>query len=229
MRIYYGDNALQKSLKEYKVMRRLRELGFPVPRVLLLELDDHPFGRPFIIMEKIEGRSLQDVLLESTGKRRQELIMLFCKILANLHSLDWRSFTEFISLDLIGGEGGSTYAWMDRELSRMKKLVNRFQRDEFGPLLDWLEARSREIPYEHPFLIHGVYHPDNVILREDGTPSVIDWGAADITDYRSDLAWTLLLVGTYWGPEARETILRGYERASGHRVERIEYFEVMTI
>ncbi len=229
LRIYPGDDALQKSVKEFKVMRALHELGFPVPKVLLLELGDHPFGRPFVVMERVEGRSMRDVLLESAGERRRELIMLFCKILADLHFLDWRPFVELVSPDLSLYETRDAYAWIDHKLSEMKRAIDRFHRDEFGPLLDWLEARSMEVPCERPSLIHGDYHPDNIILRKDGMAFVIDWGAADIGDYRSDLAWTLLLVGTYWGPEAREAILRGYEQASGHRVTRIEYFEVMAI
>jgi aminoglycoside phosphotransferase (APT) family kinase protein len=55
---------------------------------------------------------------------------------------------------------------------------------------------------------------------------VIDWTNVDVSDYRLDLSWTLLLMSTYGSPESRELVLGEYERAAGHSVEQIEYFEV---
>ncbi len=37
LRIYPGDDAKEKSTKEFKVMAKLYELGFPVPKVYHLE------------------------------------------------------------------------------------------------------------------------------------------------------------------------------------------------
>ncbi len=76
-------------------------------------------------------------------------------------------------------------------------------------------------------ITHGDYHPNNVLLRLDGSPVVIDWGAVAIADPRRDLAWTLLLMCTYGYPELYEPILRGYERAEGAVVEQLCYFEVV--
>jgi len=56
LRIYPGNDAPQKSAREFNAMKQLYEVGFPVPEVLLLELDNSPFGKPFVIMEKIDGR-----------------------------------------------------------------------------------------------------------------------------------------------------------------------------
>jgi len=75
-------------------------------------------------------------------------------------------------------------------------------------------------------VIHGDFHPANVLLKDDGTAAVIDWGGAAVSDYRTDLAWTLLLTKTYGDSATRGRILSLYEQLSGHRVEHIEYFEV---
>jgi aminoglycoside phosphotransferase (APT) family kinase protein len=70
------------------------------------------------------------------------------------------------------------------------------------------------------------YHPYNILLRCDGAAFVIDWTSAQVSDYRLDLAWTLLLMSTYGNPEARDLVLREYERIAGHEAEQIEFFEV---
>ena len=70
------------------------------------------------------------------------------------------------------------------------------------------------------------YHPYNILIREDGAAFVIDWTNLDVSDYRLDLAWTLLLMSTYGNPGACELVLGEYERAAGRRVDQIEYFEI---
>ena len=52
-------------------------------------------------------------------------------------------------------------------------------------------------------------------------------GRIGVADPRMDLAWTLLLMSTYGNPEARGIILDEYERIADHKVNQIEYFEVI--
>lgn len=61
LRIYPGDDAPEKSAREFNAMKQLHEIDFPVAKVLLWELDSSPFGKPFIIMEKINFSYLQNV------------------------------------------------------------------------------------------------------------------------------------------------------------------------
>ena len=53
LRIYPGDDAPQKSVREFNALKHLHEIGFPVPQVLLLESDSSYVGKPFVIIEKI--------------------------------------------------------------------------------------------------------------------------------------------------------------------------------
>ena len=62
LRIYPGDDAVQKSAREFRGMRQLHRAGYPVPEVLVLERERSPFGKPFVIMERIEGRMLWPVM-----------------------------------------------------------------------------------------------------------------------------------------------------------------------
>jgi len=223
LRIYPGDYAPQKAAREFNGMKKLHELGFPVPEVLILELDDSPFGKPFVIMEKIDGRLMGAVINELPDEKKRELITLFCRMFVELHALDWRPFAPDPSVY----ETEDPYTFIKNWLSTARRHGEHFQRNEFAPILAWLEERYLDVPCERLSVTHLDYHPYNILLRDDGGAFVIDWTNIDVADFRMDLAWTVLLTSTYGNPEAREIILSEYERIVGHKIEQIEYFEVM--
>ena len=221
LRIYPGDDAAEKSAREFRAMKRLHEIGFPVPEVSLLELDNSPFGRPFVIMEKINGRLMGAVLTESSDEKRQELLTLFCRMFVDLHTLDWRPFAP--DPPLYATE--DAYTAFNHELSQAQELFHYFQKHEFDPVLDWLRERISDVRWGRLSVTHGDYHPRNVLLRDDGAAFVIDWTNVKVSDFRFDLAWTLLLASTYGNPEMREIILSEYEQIAAYQIEQIEYFE----
>jgi aminoglycoside phosphotransferase (APT) family kinase protein len=97
------------------------------------------------------------------------------------------------------------------------------------PIVDWLHKRIESVPCEKLSLIHGDFHPMNVMIDGNQNPFVIDWGAAKIGDFRMDLAWTLLLTRAFSSKENRDSYLDGYQRAVGHNIEELDYFEVLAI
>jgi len=166
-----------------------------------------------------------DIFDESSDEKKQELLTLFCKIFVELHSLEWSTFVP----NTLIYETGDAYAFINRWLLQAQRYMDDFQANEFAPALDWLKERGLEVPCGRLSLTHGDYHPYNILIRNDGTAFVIDWGNVEIADFRSDLAWTLLLTSTYGNPAARELILGEYERIADYKIEEIEYFEVMAI
>jgi len=97
----------------------------------------------------------------------------------------------------------------------------------FKTIVDWLETRKSTAPSQRLSLAHLDFHPYNILVRKDGRPFIIDWTNFDLTDYRTDLAWTLLLCSTYGEPKMRDRILRMYEKIARSNVDNIEYFEVI--
>jgi aminoglycoside phosphotransferase (APT) family kinase protein len=222
LRIYPGRDAVEKSRHEFKGMRELHQAGYPVPQVHLQEDENTPFGNPFIIMQRIEGRMLWEPLFNSPKGKQQELLTLFCGLFVRLHSLDWVLFTD----DPSQYDVGSPYLFVDHWLNLGREHLIRFSLTGFLPLMEWLETRRDEVPCTHPSLNHNDFHPGNVLLCEDGTAAVVDWPHMGISDARFDLAWTLVLITGYEGKVWRDRILSEYERLAGGRVEGIEYFEV---
>ena len=222
LRIYPGDDAHKKSLHEFESIRKLAQAGYSVPHVHLLERDSSPFGRPFVIMERIDGQEMLSVLMEASRTKQRELITLFCDLFVRLHSLDWRPFVD----DPSQFESGDPYLFIDQWLDRAKYEINRFSKAELLPVATWLEKRRDTVPCPHPSVVHFDFHPNNILLRDDGSAVVIDWPGLNVTDARFDLGWTLLLTYAYLGKGWRERILREYERLAGGSVEQVEFFEV---
>jgi aminoglycoside phosphotransferase (APT) family kinase protein len=221
LRIYVGADTEHKAVREFQGLKRLHGLHYPVPRVLVLEREPALLGNPFIVMEKVEGQALWPVLFCATGKKQEELLTLFCDLSVRLHSLDWRLFFDEEQDSAVGA-----YLFVDQWLSIGRERVERFQMRGFSRLLEWLEVRRDDVPCSRPSPVHGDYHPNNVILCADGSAVVIDWTGLQVSDARFDLAWTLLLVGSYRGEDWRNRILREYQRLAGTEVEQLEYFEV---
>jgi len=222
LRIYPGDNAHEKSAREFSVMKRLHVATFPVPQVLLLGPDDKPFGRPFVIMERIDGRLMGEVFSESPRRKRRELLTLFCKIFVDLHKLDWEPFVDDPSSSI----GEDFDAFMKKKFSKWQDYFHSFKKDEFDPVFDWLNERSLSVRWSRPSLIHWDYHPWNILLRNDGAPFVIDWTSAEVLDFRFDLAWTLLLIRTHTHRRMARSVLNEYARIAGRRIEHLDFFEV---
>ncbi len=247
LRLYPGDHASGKALREFSAMSQLGAVGYPVPRVLTLGREESPFGRPYILMHRIHGRPLSRVAAEFP-ERTAELVRLFCRLQADLHALDWRPFLRAVSerhpvpphwyvLDWGGAEppAGAVdredpHWFLETYLSVLASHLRRLNLPDFGPLTpvyDWLVSHRRDVPCERLALVHGDFHPQNVLLEPEGRPYVIDWGCFALADPRFDLAWTLLLTGGYGRPEARELLRREHERLRGGPIPGLAYFEVL--
>jgi aminoglycoside phosphotransferase (APT) family kinase protein len=219
LRIYPGSDGVGKSAKEFKAMRRLREMGYPVPQVFVLEETGAALGRPFMLMEKINGQLLGSTFDKAPLEKKRELLSLFCRLFVQLHGLDYRPFLEN------GVTIATPQVYIMQRLDWLSGWVCSLLPDEFDPILNWLRDRGAQIQWKRLSLIHLDYHGGNILLRDDGAPFVIDWGQVEVADYRFDLAWTLLLSSGYGNPQARETILGEYERVAGCPVEEIGYFD----
>lgn len=226
LRIYPGDDAIEKSLREYKGMHRLHAMGYPVPQVFLLEEARSPFDKPFIIMEKVEGDELWSILNDSSPKQQQQLLMLFSEKFVQLHQLDWRPFSD----DPGHYESDDGFVIINDLLEEYRDFSEQFQLQGFISCLDWVDQRKLSIPCHQPVVVHMDFHAANVLLNEvNGISklSIIDWTGIAVADYRLDLAWTLLLMGNYGNPEYRDVILREYARFAGKPIEHIELFDVL--
>lgn len=221
MRMFPNNNAQEKSAKEFDAMRQIYDVGYPVPQVYHLELENSPWGKPFILMERIEGEILWPQLDDSNEEKQQALMTQFCGLLVQLHQLDWQPFSDTTRDYLTNG-----YQFIDAILDEGAAQISQLGLLGFLPLIGWLQERREVMICESPSLIHFDFHPANIMLRSDGTAVVLDWSGFNISDARLDLAWTLVLMNAYGGTDSRNNTLQAYQRLLGSSVKQINYFEV---
>ncbi|UCE09059.1 MAG: phosphotransferase family protein [Candidatus Thorarchaeota archaeon] len=221
LRMYPGAQAAYRAKKEFLLLKGLRRVEYPVPKVFLVEQDTGQLGAPFIVMERIDGQTMGVEF--GAADQQNGLQALFAELFVDLHNLEWqeviRDFDpkpKFEAKDAI-----------DQQLASYEHDLTQYKKEELMPILEWLRARISTVSCKRLSLAHRDFHPFNIIIDETGAPFVIDWTAASITDYRVDLGWTLLLIGAFSGRELRDSVLGAYERVIGAQVDNIEYFEVI--
>ncbi len=223
LRLYPGADAYWKSAREFAGLQTLHAAGYPAPAAKLLEREASPFGQPFIIMERVEGQNLWPLLFHGPEDARPALLTQFCELFRQLHTLDWRPFADE-SFDCNPAQTGT--ALIDRWLNGVLPVIERFPKTDFAPVFAWLQENRFSAPCTRPSVIHWDFHPANVLYKPNGDAIVIDWTQIEVSDYRFDLAWTLLLIGCYEGTAHRAPVLAEYERLAGKPVEGLAYFDV---
>jgi len=222
LRIFPGQGTGPQAVKEFNAMKRLFLAGYPVPLVLHQGGEDSPFGKPFILMERISGRNLWSFMFRPETDHKDQLLDQFCGLFVQLHELDWVT----VAGETFSSAEGNPYQFVDRRLQDAQEYGQRFEISGFDAHIEWLRERRDAVPCLRPSLIHHDFHPANILIREDGSAVVIDWSGYDLSDSRYDLAWTLLLVGSYESLAWRDRLLRSYERHSGKPAEQLAFFEV---
>ena len=222
-RLYPGRHAAGKAEKEFSVMGRLGEAGYPVPEVHEVETDADALGVPFMIMDWIEGHSMMDDFLGTPVEELGPHLEAFTGLFADLHRVDPALvFPESPRFE-------DTSGYLETALERAARDLDETGPPWLRPVLDWLDGHRHGVSPGRFSVLHGDFHPGNIMVKPDGSHAVIDWGASSLGDPRGDLMWTVLLASAFWGRPFGETILEAYQRAAGEEVRDAGFFEVAAI
>ena len=222
-RLYPGRHAAGKAMKEYTVMGRLGEAGYPVPEVHEVETDADTLGVPFMIMDWIEGHSMMDDFLGTPIGALGPHLGTFTKLFVDLHRVDpTQVFPESPRYE-------DTPSYLEMALERTARDLEERGPPWLRPVLGWLDEHRHGVSPGRFSVLHGDFHPGNVMARPDGSHAVIDWGASSLGDFRGDLMWTVLLASAFWGRPFGETILDAYQRTAGEEARDAGFFEVAAI
>ena len=222
-RLYPGRHAARKAEKEFTVLGRLGETRYPVPEVHEVETDADALGVPFMIMDWIEGHSLMDDFLGTPIEELGPHLEAFTKLFVDLHRIDpAQVFPESPRFE-------DTSCYLEMALERTARGLDETGPPWLRPVLDWLDEHRHGVSPGRFSVLHGDFHPGNIMVRPDGSYAVIDWGASSLGDPREDLMWTVLLASAFWGRPFGETVLGAYQRAAGEEVRDAGFFEVAAI
>ncbi len=240
--------AVPSSIEtQRRVLCGLAEAGFRlVPEVVASEATDLPLGRPFFVMEFVEGRVLADFPSyakagffkdQASPSVRRNHIETGLAGMAAVHRLDWRR-AGLTWLDRASGSESESNSRMKTQLELWCNYVESSPACRDNALLErslgWLE---QERPFEPaPALSWGDARIQNMIFDDKGTcQSIVDWEGAAILPPEVDLAWWLGVdhfvhegsgVERLPGEPTQPEQLSWYEAQLGRAVRDLPYYRV---
>jgi aminoglycoside phosphotransferase (APT) family kinase protein len=214
----------------------------PVPRVYFGEQDLSPFGAPFLVMDRVDGRAPADDppftvagwMLDLDPSERATLFDRAIEMLASIHAVDWRSLgLEFL------GEGESALGPLDQRLAYEERYYAWAAQGASYPVIDaafaWIRERDR--PQEDLVLNWGDARISNMIFRPDlSVAAVVDWEMASLASCELDLGWWLFGMRHHTEgigvplpdgfPSARQFLAR-YAELTGWTPQDLDFYEVL--
>jgi aminoglycoside 3'-phosphotransferase-1 len=188
LRLYPNAGRGESARREAAILGFLAERAFPAPAVVAAEEGTEVFGLPFVLMERVPGRTALE-RIQAKPQRAPAILDSLAALQARLHRVDGTGWP-------IDPAPGAPSSEVDRRLAAAADL--RLEDDGLQRALEWLRANAGEVRGEDPVLCHYDLHPMNVLLADDGAAAVIDWEGAGPGDRHSDLARSLVLFA--WGP-----------------------------
>lgn len=187
---------------QFEVMRRVGELtDVPVPLVRWIETSGDVLGKPFFLMDHVEGVVPPDLMpytfgnnwfADAPAERQRELQDTTVEVLAKLHSIPHPQ-KVFGFLD----EGRSGDTALRRHFEWVRSWYD-FAVPDIGrsPLLersfDWLEAHwPHQAAAAEPVLCWGDARIGNVLYRDFKPVAVLDWEMVTLGPRELDVAWMI--------------------------------------
>jgi aminoglycoside phosphotransferase (APT) family kinase protein len=191
--------------REYRVITALGPTVVPVPVTYGLCEDEGVNGRPFYVMEFVEGHIVRDA---ETAER--ELDLPPDAEPASRWPTLWPLFMPSTST-LVGlGDFAKRQGYIERQLRRWYEQFRNSAVDgvDTTTIISSVHDRlAADIPPQvGTAIVHGDYRLDNTVLGSDGTVrAVLDWEICTLGDPLADLG--LLMV--YWTEAGDEAALLG--------------------
>lgn len=186
LRLYHSARQGEKAAREAAVQRFAVERGYPAVPPLVIERIAEPLGLPIMVMARAPGVPM----LERMGPNLLAVARLLAKM-AELHVALHR-------LPVAGCPLPSEGPLVERRLQELRALTDCAAGEGLGDALRWLEAHKGSVIDEEASLCHDDFHPLNILVADDGAPTVLDWSDAAVGDRHSDVARTLAIFHIAW-------------------------------
>jgi len=225
---------------QFEVMRRVGELtDVPVPKVRWIEPTGEILGRPFFLMDRVDGQVPPDVMpytfgsnwfADATAEQQRTLQDSTVEVLAKLHAIPDAART-FGFLD----EGRQGESALQRHFTQIRDWYE-FAVPDIGrsPLLDrtiaWLEANwPADAAAGETVLCWGDSRVGNVLYRDFRPVAVLDWEMVALGPRELDVSWVIFahlvfeeLAGLAGLPGLPQVLREDDVRASYQRLAGVE-------
>lgn len=166
VKVFDEEYSKANVLNEALNQARIEETGLNIPKVLEVTMTD---GKWAIVSEFISGKTLAQLMEENPDKKDEYLEML---------------------VDLQLEVHAKTCPLLNKLKDKMNRKISAARLD--ATTRYDLHTRLESMP-KHNKVCHGDFNPSNVIIREDGTPFILDWSHATQGNASADVARTYLL------------------------------------
>ena len=217
--------------RQAPLLQALSAAGLPAPRVPLAAADESDLGTPFIVMERLAGRTFiiwePHASFDLAPHSVAALWTQAAEALARLHAFDWRSAL---------GDWERPRP-LTTELAYWAPILAKAPDDHWlreGRAL--ADALAAHIPDAGSIgIIHGDYQPGNLLFDNGRLTGIIDWELAGIGAQALDLGWLAMMADPRcwhagWQPHVgigRDALIGTYEEARGARVAAIDWFQAL--
>ncbi len=167
--------------RQGRVMAAIKAAGVPGPLILGLSAEPVVDGRPFVLMEMVQGVRVERAAAEHAAA---DLGSAAASTLALVHEVPaGRS-----------GIGEEQPRDLEAEVARWTWLLDRAPAELTGQAPDLMAALlERRPPERPPTLVHGDFHYGNLLFSGSRVAAVLDWEIAHIGQPLIDLGCLLLV------------------------------------
>lgn len=207
---------------EAAAMEAAGAVQVPVPAILHHSESLHPFGAPYMLMERIEGETLaRHILRDDEYTEARKVFAGQCgRILGRLRQADTATVPDLEN---------------DKQLERWEAIFRMLATPvaTFEWAFRYLQLNRPE-PSGQSTLVHGDFRLGNMIIGPEGIRAVLDWELVHLGDPLEDLGWLCARPWRFRGPNPvggmgeYGDLLDAYGEASGVAVdpEELRWWEV---
>jgi aminoglycoside phosphotransferase (APT) family kinase protein len=162
-------------VRQGRIMAALHAAGLPAPAIPVLSSDPVVDGRPFVLMDAVEGNRIEKAGIE---ERPLNIAGSAVRVLKSLHALPLEKT----------GIGNEAPVGLQAEMLRWLWLMERAPEELTTRAGDLGGLLAAGVPAERePTLVHGDYHYGNMLFRGSEVVAVLDWEIAQIGQPLLDL------------------------------------------
>jgi aminoglycoside phosphotransferase (APT) family kinase protein len=217
------------GLKEYKLLKDLKESYMPVPNAYLFEPNNQVSKKAFMIMEKIDGVSASVFLNNDTFALTT--IDKMAEALNKIHKINPRSLRDFDALQkqyvLDQERLLKIIAWIKKMPISFFSLLTSYQKRLISVVKKLEKLKLEEF---RPAILHYDYEPNHALLV-NGECIIIDWHMAVVGDPSFDVANTyheLELLENNCKVNLGDYFVQCYEKHSGQRLANLQFNKTMS-
>ena len=166
VKVFDEDYAKYDVLNEALNQARVEDIGINVPKILEVKMVE---GKWAIVSEFIQGKTLAQLMKENPDKK-DDYLEMFVDLQMQVHN--------------------STCPLLTKLKDKMNRKINEADLD--ATTRYELHTRLESMP-KHRKVCHGDFNPSNIIVKDDGTPYVLDWSHATQGNASADAARTYML------------------------------------